>query len=60
MKQILNPILLAIGGGSVIEFISSSEFEVLYKYGTQTTTMFFSMFIAWKQYKKSKNQNSSN
>ncbi len=58
MKEAIKPLFLAVGGGSVIEYISSSEFELLYKYSTQTATMLFSMFIAWKHYKNNKNKNS--
>ena len=60
MKEAIKPFFLAVGGGAIIEFISSSQFELLYKYGTQTATMFFTMFMAYKQYKNKKNQNSSN
>jgi hypothetical protein len=63
MKESIKPFFFAIGGGSIIEFISGSEFELIYKYSTQTITMLFSMFIAWKHYKNNqnkKNQNSSN
>ena len=60
MKETFKPIFFAVGGGSVIEFISGTEFELLYKYSTQTITMFFSMFIAWKSYKNNKNKNPKN
>jgi hypothetical protein len=60
MKETFKPILLAFGGGSIIEFISGSEFEILYKYSTQTATMFFSMFIAFKTYKNNQNKKNQN
>lgn len=58
MKEAIKPLFLAVGGGAVIEYISSSEFELLYKYGTQTATMFFSMYMAYKHFKNNKNKNS--
>jgi hypothetical protein len=54
----IKPILLAVGGGGIIEYISGTEFEILYKYATQTLTMAFSMFIAYKSYKSNKKNNS--